>query len=307
MISVIPDFMVGPVDYEYERTLPVGDVDYIKEGVKHGLVRSRLFKNEEISKLIFTANNPRTEVNRCVFIKCKFDDLRFDHALSFGGCIFIDCIFDTLKFYELLISECYFVNCTINNINKDRACILNSAFHATIFERVNFDDSKYKYVILNGCSFRFSNVSDQRRFEYCNFFNSEFVYGTEGFDKVVPTACPEEGGFIAWKYVEQSLHSVEPEGYIVKLYIPADAKRSSATTNKCRASKALVLDIQNSDGKSSHRYEVISDRNFTYKIGELVKPDLFDEYRLNECSNGIHFFMNRADAVAYGFWWEVGI
>lgn len=298
------DFPVGPRNYEHE----LGDIDYIKEGVKRGIVHSRLFKNEKISNLIFTAINPGTRVYGCVFVKCEFNDLKFDHSFLFERCIFIDCVFDTLKFYELLMSECYFVNCAVNNIDKfSGARITDSAFHATIFERVKFDHSKYKNDILNGCSFRFCDVSDQSKFEYCNFFNSEFVYGTSGFDKVIPTACPEEGGFIAWKYVEHvdgSFLSSDPEGYIVKLYIPADAKRSSATSNKCRASKALVLDIQNRDGTSSHKYEVVSNRDFTYRIGEIVMPDLFDENRLVECSNGIHFFMNRADAVAYGFWWE---
>lgn len=301
-MSNMMDFTVGPLDYEYERTLS------IKEVVKQGLVHNRMFENEKISKLIFTSINPITKVYGCVFVKCEFKDLQFDNALLFGKCTFIDCIFDTLKFYELLLSDCYFVNCAINNIDKySGARIINSAFHATIFERVKFYDSKHEHDIFNGCSFRFCDVSDQSKFEYCNFLNSEFAYGTSGFDKVVPTACPEEGGFIAWKYVEHvdgSFLSSHPEGSIVKLYIPADAKRSSATTNKCRASKALVLDIQDRDGKSSYKYEVVSNRDFTYRIGEIVEPDFFDENRLVECSKGIHFFMNRADAVAYGFWWE---
>lgn len=41
--------------------------------------------------------------------------------------------------------------------------------------------------------------------------------------------CPEKGAYIGYK---------KAEGKIVELEIQADAKRSSATTRKCRASKA---------------------------------------------------------------------
>ena len=39
--------------------------------------------------------------------------------------------------------------------------------------------------------------------------------------------------------------------------------------------------------------------NITYKVGETVLPDSFDEDRWNECSNGIHFFINKQDAIDY--------
>ena len=49
----------------------------------------------------------------------------------------------------------------------------------------------------------------------------------------IPMVCPEEGDFIGWKKAESNKNKV-----IVKLHIPFDAKRSSATTRKCRCSKA---------------------------------------------------------------------
>ena len=36
-----------------------------------------------------------------------------------------------------------------------------------------------------------------------------------------------------------------------------------------------------------------------YKVGEMVYPDSFDEDRRNECSHGIHFFINKQDAIDY--------
>ena len=99
--------------------------------------------------------------------------------------------------------------------------------------------------------------------------------------------CPDTGSFIAWK---------SAGGYIVKLEIPEDAKRSSATTGKCRADKAKVLEIQNKDGSTADVTEVTSERGGVYKVGEMIYPDSFDECRWHECSNGIHFFVTRMEA-----------
>jgi hypothetical protein len=104
--------------------------------------------------------------------------------------------------------------------------------------------------------------------------------------------CPEEGSFIGYK---------SASGKIVKLLIPKDAKRSSATTRKCRCDKAIVLAIYELDGSVSKVTEVSSNRdsNFIYKINKKVVVDDFDSDRWNECSTGIHFFMQRHEAVGY--------
>ena len=105
-----------------------------------------------------------------------------------------------------------------------------------------------------------------------------------------PMVCPETGSFIAWKRACK---------YIVKLEIPEDAKRSSATTNKCRASWAKVLEIQNEDGTEADVTEVKSMHGGVYKVGSMVYPDKWDDNRWNECSHGIHFFMTRYEAVEW--------
>ena len=107
-------------------------------------------------------------------------------------------------------------------------------------------------------------------------------------NEVIPIACPDTGSFIGWKRV--------PGGFIVKLEIPEDAKRSSATTRKCRASKAKVLEIQNQDGSVSSAKEVKSERGGIYRVGEEILPDKWDDNRWKECSYGIHFFVTRGEA-----------
>jgi len=114
-----------------------------------------------------------------------------------------------------------------------------------------------------------------------------------------PMACPETGSFIAWKKAFEYAGHIKKRTMIVKLEIPEDAERSSAMTNKCRASKARVLEIQNKDGTKADITEVKSPRGTTYKLGEMVYPDRWDNNRWNECSYGIHFFMTREEAAAW--------
>ena len=104
--------------------------------------------------------------------------------------------------------------------------------------------------------------------------------------------CPEEGDFIAWKKVGE---------VIVKLRIPSEAKRSSATTRKCRCEFAEVLALQHLDGAPYKDDKVINNKyvETIYKVGEIVRPDSWDDNRWNECSHGIHFFITRDEAVRY--------
>ena len=107
-----------------------------------------------------------------------------------------------------------------------------------------------------------------------------------------PLQCPETGSFIGYKKAADK---------IVMLEICADAKRSSATSRKCRCSKAKVLSITNLDGSESGLTEVRSDysKEFVYCVGEIAEAPDFDENRWNECAPGIHFFVTREEAVKY--------
>ncbi len=108
-----------------------------------------------------------------------------------------------------------------------------------------------------------------------------------------PIACPKTGSFIGYKKAVFRK--------IVKLQICEDAKRSSATTKKCRCSKALVLAIENIDGSDSGLKGIASiyDPSFIYRVGKIAEVPDFDNNRWRECSPGIHFFANRQDAVEY--------
>ena len=115
--------------------------------------------------------------------------------------------------------------------------------------------------------------------------------------------CPSEGEFIAYK--KCIIYGTDNATCIVKLLIPADARRSSATTEKCRADKAIVLEIQDLDGNKIECnaysfYAYGRGQDFEYKVGETVTPkEPFCEDRWQECGSGIHFFIDRKAAVEY--------
>lgn len=104
--------------------------------------------------------------------------------------------------------------------------------------------------------------------------------------------CPEKGSFVGFKKVNNM---------IVELEIPAEARRSSATSRKCRCEFAKVLSITNMDGSDANVDTIVNYKHVQteYKVGSMVYPDKWDDNRWKMCSNGIHFFITREEAVNY--------
>ena len=155
-------------------------------------------------------------------------------------------------------------------------------------ERANLRDAD-----LSGANLRHANLHSA---DLCDANLSD----AKNIDKIAwnartafyPLQCPETGSFIGHK---------KASGYIVELEICANAKRSSATSRKCRCSKAKVLSITHLDGSDSGLTEVRSNysKEFVYRVGEIAEVSDFDDDRWNECAAGIHFFITRDEAVKY--------
>ena len=144
-------------------------------------------------------------------------------------------------------------------------------------------DADLYYANLRGADLRSADLRDAKNTNKITWNAQTAFY---------PLQCPETGAFIGYK---------KAAGKIVMLEICADAKRSSATSRKCRCSKAKVLSITNLDGSESGLTEVASyyDKRFIYRVGETVEVPDFDDNRWNECAAGIHFFITREEAVMY--------
>ena len=154
--------------------------------------------------------------------------------------------------------------------------------------RADLSEANLYKANLLGANLYKANLSGANLSE-ANLYKANLL-GAKGLPAI---ACPEKGSFIAFKKVRGN--------YIVELEIPADALRSSATSRKCRCSKAKVLSITNLDGSPAIVDTVFSkhDANFAYTIGETVEVANFDTNRWKECAPGIHFFITRQEAVDY--------
>ena len=150
----------------------------------------------------------------------------------------------------------------------------------------DLSEADLRWANLSGADLRGADLSEANL--------SEAIL-SEAKNPNIPITCPEEGSFIGFKKCRNNL--------IVKLEIPADALRCSATGRKCRCSKAKVLSITNVGGSDVNTDTAASkrDENFIYKVGETVEAPNFDTDRWHECSAGIHFFITRQEAVEYGY------
>jgi len=112
--------------------------------------------------------------------------------------------------------------------------------------------------------------------------------GAKGADYAIAcTRILPDGELIGWKKCKG--------GVIVKLRIPADAKRSHAFGRKCRAEYADVLEVIGADVAYTEALGPTTE----YRAGARVIPDSWDDNWQDECSHGIHFFITRLEAENY--------
>ena len=187
-----------------------------------------------------------------------------------------------------------------------RADLSNADLREADLSDVNLSYANLSGVDLRGADLRYANLSEANLIEadlrYVNLSNAilrgadlryiKYNYVSIGLNLV----CPEEGSYIGYKKAKDK----EEEEVIIKLLITEDALRSSATTRKCRCSKAKVLSITSLDKtKSFDKAYSNWDKTFIYKVGETVEVEDFNTNRWYECSTGIHHFITRKEAVEY--------
>ena len=187
---------------------------------------------------------------------------------------------------KIIENHQHYLNEDIDGWESMRADLSYKNLSGLNLRNANLHEAKLSSANLRDADFREANLSNA---------DLSGAYISEDTKIDYPIACPETGSFIGYKKASY--------GYIVKLQICKNARRSSATTKKCRCSKALVLAIENIDESDSGLQEIesIYDPSFVYRVGEIAEVSDFDENRWNECAPGVHFFMDRQDAVEYEF------
>ena len=206
------------------------------------------------------------------------------HSARLGGA---DLSFSDLSYANLRNADLHNVN--LYGVNLSYADLHKVDLSRAILSWANLNCTDLSYANLYGADLLNANL-------HSTDLNGAILYNVKYNcnTNFLALQCPEEGSFIGYK---------KARGHIVKLEILSDAKRSSATTRKCRCSAAKVLSITTLDGRDDGTQFISSgrDSNFIYRVGEIVRVDDFDENRWNECSTGIHFFITRDEAVKYGY------
>lgn len=185
---------------------------------------------------------------------------------------FINCSFINCRFLGCHFTKAVFIGCSLSNYVVFRFCDL---------QEVNLCNANLYTCVFSDCLGLETAIIDDKTLYY-------------------RPQCPMNGSFIgykgAWCY-DTELH-IRP--VLVTLEIPADAYRSSATTRKCRCDKAMVLDACDlSNGQplpNTVPIHSVYDRNFVYTIGQTLQVANCNTNRWDECSTGIHFFMEKEDA-----------
>ena len=197
--------------------------------------------------------------------------------LSYANLRYVNLSGATLRGANLRGTDLYSAN--LHSANLSYVDLSYANLHSANLLYANLRDAYLYSANLSGADLRHANLSG------ANLRDAEEV-------PYIPMVCPEEGDFIGWKRAGDK---------IVKLHIPQDALRSSATTRKCRCNKAEVIEIYNTDGTIADERIVSSnyDSSFTYEVGKTVEVQDFDTNRWNECTRGIHFFINRREAINY--------
>ena len=193
-----------------------------------------------------------------------------------------------------LLQGAYLRNSFLSYANLRGASLINADLSNASLYGASLQWAKLRYACLNEANLSVANLDNadlcEAMLSDANLINIHF--GNAKNIPFIPMNLPE-GEFIAWKKLLS--------GLIAKLKILEDSKRSRATGDKCRCDKCLVLEFQEGDGTKSKETEFESNMyaKCVYKVGEIVKADSWDENRWNECSHGIHFFIDRQSAVDY--------
>lgn len=223
-----------------------------------------------------TGNGQRLELHERDFSYLNLSNLNLTSAILSHNC------FRGVNFKNSNLSAADLSGSVLFRTDFQFANLYGARIYGTDFYGADLRNTDMRYADINGSNFRDAQTNNT------NIDNVRINTHTNGY----PLNCPEMGSFTAYKRAGE---------YIVELFIPENAKRSSAFGRKCRCNKAITIAITERDGKPTDVLSVPSDydKNFIYTVGELSEVPDFDVNRWNECSKGIHFYITREEAL-YG-------
>lgn len=252
-----------------------------------------IIKQKETGKVLFRTKKQRIETYDFVGKDMRgaiFDNLFLQYVelprLEHTSCV------------STMFQYCSYGYDSINNTNLTDTKFYNCSLQATTFKDNIYNNTIFSQSNLNSCAFIDANLLTTR-FPFSSLQEATFDRDTiisKNLEASL-TILPAFGtSFVGWKLCKHDK--------IVKLLIPADARRSNSTSRKCRAEKVVVLEIQDKEGNvkpnGAEAYSMYYPF-FAYKQGEVVTSYFWGDHRWTTCAPGIHFFLTREEVVAYEY------
>ena len=247
-------------------------------GIREGLLP---ISNGELKKIVerhqhfLNSDCENWQDMQAIFLHRTFRGINLS-GLDLRGAIFYSVSFNNIK---------------MKNINLHGATFQYSTFYCADCEDADLGYADFLYSSL--CETNLTNADLTGANFCCSSLDDAILANTKMPN--IPFVCPDSGAFVGWKKcLDDDIHDV-----IVKLLIPEDAKRLSSIGRKCRCDKAIVLEIKDMNGKDINKAYSVHDPSFVYKVGETVSVSDFNNNRWVECAEGIHFFINKQEAIGY--------
>jgi uncharacterized protein YjbI with pentapeptide repeats len=189
------------------------------------------------------------------------------------------------------LSEANLSRAYLSRANLSRAYLSEANLSGADLSEANLSEANLSGANLSGANLSRANLSGADLSE-ANLSGAN-LSGAGLSDKDIPyilsfTQIVNDGTLTVWKKGSNNT--------IIELEIPKEAKRINCIgSRKCRAEFAKVKSITR-QGKKLKEANGLYQPFFTYTVGKMVIPDLFDPSPLNECSHGVHFFLTRLEA-----------
>ena len=310
-------------------TLPVF-IDLCRKGYTNNTIKNIDIVGYDLSYMNFSnirfdnvkfynSNMGNTLFRKSTFTNCIFNNV------SLLGATFSESLGHHIEFIDsnmscTIVSSTNFVDITFSNVELMNAIIVDSSLCINHITKCS-----------NALNMK---VLDSELVTYVpgkNYDNRNIGLDRFKGANIPSYSCPETGSFTGWKITidkvadtttmkdrieYEKIYNGFPSIKLVKLTIPARAERSSGLGKKCRCSKAKVEAVYdlvyNKKGRPNNissynikrsklttTYSCFPSKPIVYKVGKTVIADKYDMDRWQTCSNGIHFFMNKSDALQF--------
>ena len=229
--------------------------------------------NKELREKILAKDFIGTNLGSGLFTDLDFSNANFNGA-DIRNSKFYNCNLSRASFYETRMEGTSMANC-----NASLARFMRAKMMCMHFMRVNFTHADFTHANLHEATLADCDLSDI----------------TISYDTIGLQDAPE-GELVGWGM---------KHNYLIKMIIPKTAKRSWATTRKLRAEYVIVESIIDTmGGRPVDTIDHYSDHRkgysaTVYTVGQTTMPDKWDDDRWNECSHGIHFFLDKREALTW--------